>query len=84
MMLLNMQHTNNLVLVMKWREAIEKEDFVESKNYTRNYMGFDKISQKELDSLCRAANEGFKLKGSNLRVANHMGEVCPIYKKEEA
>lgn len=60
--------TYNLVEVLGWREWVEKSDFVQCKGYTRQSILMDGFSASQLDLICEAANNWWKLNGSSFRV----------------
>lgn len=72
-----MYFTAKLQKALRWRDDVEDGEMIESHNYRKEYMGFNKISQKELNAICEAANCYYSLMGSSLRIGNSMGELKP-------
>lgn len=81
--------TNFLKAALAWAESVNKGglftnaclQFVGSGvrchgNHT--YLGFKRISQKELDAICAAVNIYFKMSDSDFRVINRGGEIMPV------
>lgn len=83
--------TNPLLLnsVINWRLEIEKNDPIgyitentrKERNFVTNwdkhYLGFNSITQRELDLVCKHANEWFKALDLPYYVGNSMGEIYP-------
>jgi len=68
-----------LTLMFQWLEDLEwKEGMVQTKNYTSTYLGFDKVSQEELEYLARTANKVLDTKGAAFRIVPSMGELCVV------
>ncbi len=57
-------------------------EMVEASSFTKEYLGFSKISQAELDDLCSLANDYLCPMYDGSFVVNSMGEIMPIKLKE--
>ena len=51
---------------------------IECTDYTKHYLGFGSISQKELDALCQLANTYLCDYTSGKFISNQMGEIIPV------
>jgi len=73
---------DKLTHAIKWREQVEDKTLVEVSGYSFDYMGYDTISQDELDEICQRANNKWIDEDSSLRVYNSMGEIRPAKKSQ--
>jgi hypothetical protein len=75
--------SNKLIRALQWRDDVESGEIIERQHYRHDYMAFPNgVTQKELDTICLAANAFYKVIGSNVRIGNHMGELIPGYEKK--
>jgi len=65
--------TGNIIRLCEYIHDKRSGEMIESKGFTKTYLGFESISQQELDQLCLFAKE-YVLK-SHEDIANHMGEI---------
>lgn len=63
--------TYRLRSALQWRDDVERSELI------KKCLGFDLITQRELDAICAAANMFYKIMGSPLRITNRMGELIP-------
>ena len=68
------QHLRRLC---QWLEELNNGEMIEGPNWSRNYLGFDSITQQELDTLALLAN-GFLINyRDGFLLGNSMGEIIP-------
>ena len=68
---------NKLATALQWRDDVASGEMIETFAYTRTYLGFNQISQQELNAICDAANLYYTQMDSPLRISNSMGELIP-------
>ena len=73
---------NRVTKALKWRMDVAGGEMIDQSKdglqYCKTHLsGPGRISQKDLDLICNIVNNVFDKCGSNLRVANHMGEFLP-------
>lgn len=65
---------------LQYGEMIEQTGSGLRPDYTKEYMSFQSVSQKDLDFICDIVNQVLEYKGTKLRVVNSMGELHPAHK----
>lgn len=69
---------HKLAQAIEWREAVASGEMVETRDYTKHYMGYSDItSQKELDAICTAINAYYQAMNDDKRIVNYKGELIP-------
>ena len=72
--------SEKLHITLCWVKDRIGEVFVErieaAYTYKKNYLGFDSISQKELDWICDVIDAALERDDSKFRIYNSMGEIC--------
>lgn len=74
----------NVKKAIDWLYDLHNPEMIEAKSYTKSYLGFNKISQKELDDICSLLNVILVLAFNSIeiiRITNNMGEIIPIRRK---
>jgi len=66
---------------IKWRLAILEGEFISAPNWRRDYMGWDRVSVRDLDTLVPMVNAFFINCDSPYRVYHSMGEIRPATTK---
>ncbi len=67
----------NLQLCLSWTADHCSGDFIEYPNYSKSYMGFNSISQDDLDLICKIINVASMNKIGEPIIGNSMGEIIP-------
>ena len=73
---------HNLAQAIHWREDVNSGEMIEAPNYKHDYMGYQQISQQELNAICASINLYYEQMNSSLRITNHMGELIPCQIKQ--
>jgi len=73
--------TEKLIQALRWREDVASGEMITCKNYQKDYMGYDEVSQNTLDYICKFANLWWNFIGSPLRITNNMGEIIPATRR---
>ncbi len=64
-----------IITTLRWLTYQDEGDFIESPYMKRDYLGFPKIHQNTLDSICTAVNVIMMMEHNKTRVYNSMGEI---------
>lgn len=67
----------HLKRAVQWAEALEHGDVIEWTNGNAHYLGFDQVTQAELDRLTRILNFIAETYGMSRRFTNAAGEILP-------
>jgi hypothetical protein len=68
---------DKLIRALQWFKDLQRGEMIECRNWTRDYLGFDSISQIELDLITITLNDIAIKIGSNDRFVNAGGEIMP-------
>lgn len=74
----------NVKRAINWLYDLHNDEMIEAKDYTKMYLGYDEISQDELNDICTLLNIILVLAFHNLeiiRIDNSMGEIIPIRRR---
>jgi len=67
----------NLRRLCQWLEELNTGEMIEGPHWSNTYLGFDRISQRELDALVLLANAFLVNYWDGFLVGNSMGEIVP-------
>ena len=77
---------NCVMAAIKWRLDVDSGEMIEARKngmqYCKDHLSHPgSMSQKDLNSICAIVNGMFSSCGSNLMIANSMGEFIPAWRK---
>ena len=66
---------------LSWCQDLNEGEMIEvpKHGYCRTHLGFESISQVELDAICALVNPILKRSGHSFKIINTMGEIVPVY-----
>ncbi len=68
---------------LRWLEDLENNTMKEKRAYNKTYMGYNSVSQDELDLICEVANKVAVFYDIEHRMGNSMGELRPGKRKPQ-
>jgi hypothetical protein len=70
-----------VIETLRWCQNLNEGEMIEvpKRGYCRTYLGFESISQVELDAICYLVNPILKRSGYSFLIIDAMGEIHPIY-----
>lgn len=71
----------HLVTLCQYIQMRREGDFIEAKNFTRTYLGFDSISSDELNALCQLAIDYLILPNESIYWS--MGEIIFVINPQQ-
>jgi hypothetical protein len=70
-------------LVLHWLNDLDSGEMIEAPGYyCKNYMAFNRVSEKDLSLICKSVNALLSALNHRRRITWNMGEIIPGFVKE--